>query len=73
MILMEKNHVTNLKMPKIESPSLCHMQSCVPYGMETTNRPFPSFSHSLFQSESKRKIFVKVISSNLYMNENWHS
>ena len=41
--------------------SLSH--SCV-------NRPFPSSPESLFQSESKCKIFAMVISSNFNMNEN---
>ena len=34
------------------------------------NRPFPSSPQSLFQSESKCKIFVMVISSNFNVNEN---
>ena len=32
------------------------------------NGPFPSSPQSLFQSESKCKIFVMVISSNYIMN-----
>ena len=34
------------------------------------NRPFPSCLQSLFQSESKGKIFVMVISSNFNTNKN---
>ena len=34
------------------------------------NRPFPSSSQSLFQSEVKCEIFVMVISSNFNMHEN---
>lgn len=37
------------------------------------NRPFMSSSQSLFESESKCKILVKlVISYNFNMNENWY-
>ena len=36
----------------------------------TWNMPFPSSPKSLLQSESKCKIFVRIISSNFNMNEN---
>ena len=40
---------------------------------ELCNRPFPSSSQSLFQSESRCEIFVMVISSKFNVNENWFS
>ena len=37
------------------------------------NRAFPSSPQSLFQSESKREIFVMIISSNFDIKVNWFS